>query len=92
MPYIVNADIESLIREIHGYANNLGKSSATKTGEHIPYGYSMPTVWEFDHIENKHALYCGKDCMKNFCIFLIEPTKNIIGFEKKKCYRYQKRN
>ena len=27
----------------------------------------MATIWAFDHIENKHTLYRGKDCMKNFC-------------------------
>ena len=31
--------------------------STTKIGEHIPCGYSMSTIWAFDHIENKHTLY-----------------------------------
>ena len=42
------------------------------------------TVWAFDSIENKHALCCGKDCMKRFCTSLTEHGKNIIDFEKKK--------
>ena len=63
--------------------NNPENSSTTKTGKHIPCGYSMSTIWAFDHIENKHTLYCGKDCMKKFCTFR-EHAKNIIGFEKKK--------
>ena len=25
----------------------------------------MPTIWEFDHTENKHSLYCGQGCMKS---------------------------
>ena len=44
----------------------------------------MSAIWAFDHIENKHTLYCGKDCMKKFCESLREHAKNIIDFEKKK--------
>ena len=50
----------------------------------IPYEYSMSTIWGLDHTENKHTLYCGKDCMKKFCDSLKEHAKNIILFEKKK--------
>ena len=56
MPYIIYADIESLIRKINGCANNPENSSTTKIGEHIPCGYSMSTIWAFDHIENKYTL------------------------------------
>ena len=59
IPYIIYAGIESLIRKIDECANNPEKSPTMKIGEHIPCGYSMSTIWGFDHIENKH-----KDCMK----------------------------
>ena len=36
MPYIVYADIETLIKKIDGRANNQEKSSTAKIGEHIP--------------------------------------------------------
>ena len=36
----------------------------------------MSTIWGFDHIEKKHTLYCGKDCMKKFCTSLREHTEN----------------
>ena len=39
---------------------------------------------QFDHIEKKHTLYRGKDCIKKFCEFLREHAKNTIDFEKKK--------
>ena len=42
----------------------------------------MSTIWGFDHIENKHTLYCGKDCMEKFCDSLKENAKNIIDFLK----------
>ena len=44
----------------------------------------MSTIWGFDHIEDKHTLYRGKDCMKKFCTSLREQAKKIINFEKKK--------
>ena len=39
----------------------------------------MSTIWTFDNIENKHALYCGENCMKKLCT-LREHTKDIIDF------------
>ena len=36
-----------------------------------------------NYIEDKHMLYCRKDCMKEFCESLREHTKSIIDFEKK---------
>ena len=83
MPSIIYADIESLIKKINGCANNPENSSTTKIGEHIHCGYSMSTIWAFDHIENKHTLHCGKECMKKFCTSLREHAKNIIDFQKK---------
>ena len=87
MQYIIYADIESLIKKnkkIERCANNPENSSTTKIEEHISCRYSMSTIWAFDHIENKHTSYHGKDCMKKFCPSLREHTKYIIDFEKKK--------
>ena len=84
MPYIIYADIESLIRKIDGCANNPEKSSKTKIGQHIPCLYSKSTICGFDHIEGKHTLYRGKDCMKKFCTSLREHSKDIIDFGRKK--------
>ena len=67
MPHIIYADLESLIRKIDGCENNPKYSSRTKIGQHIPCGYSMSTIWGFDHTENKHTLYYGNDCRKKFC-------------------------
>ena len=41
MPYIIYSEIESLIRNIDGCANNPEKSSSVKTGEHVPCENSM---------------------------------------------------
>ena len=44
IPYIVYADIESLIRKIDACSNNPEKSSTTKIGEHISCEYSITTI------------------------------------------------
>ena len=72
-----------------GYASNPENSSKIKIGKPIPCGYSTSTTWAFNHIESKHTLYRGKDCMKMFRTSLRGHAKNITDFEKKKkkCYR-----
>ena len=84
MPYIIYADIESLIKKIDGCPNNPESSLTTKIGEHVPCGYSISTIWGFYHIEEKHTLYRGKDCMEKFCTSFREHAKNTIDFENRK--------
>ena len=84
IPCTIFTDIESLIRKIDGCVNNPENSLRTKLGEHIPSGYSMSTISSLDHLENKHILYRGNDCVKKFCTSLREHAKNVIDFEKKK--------
>ena len=67
MPYIICANIESLIKKVDGCANNPEIYSTTKAGKHIPCGYLMSRIRAFDHRENKLTLKSGKDCMKKFC-------------------------
>ena len=43
----------------------------------------MSTIWTFDDIENKHNLYRGEGCMKNFCTSSREHVTYLIDFEKK---------
>ena len=47
----------------------------------------MSTIWEFDHIEDKHTLYPEKDSTKKFWVSLKEHAKSIIDFEDV-CYTY----
>ena len=84
MPYIIYADIGFLIfKKIDRCANNPENSLTTKLGEHIRCGYSMSKILAFDHLENKHNLFRGKDCLKKFCTSLRKQAKDIIDFEKK---------
>ena len=78
-PYIIYVELQSLIQKIDGCKN----SSATKISEHILCGYSMSAIWGFDHIENKHISYHGKDCMRKFYNSLREHLKKLILKRKK---------
>ena len=60
MSCIIYADIESLIKKIDKYANNL-EESLPKIGDHAPCGYPFLTIWAFDTIANKHSLYCEEN-------------------------------
>ena len=71
-----------MIKKVDGCKNNAAKSSLTKLGE-IPCGYSIPTIWTIDGIENRHDEYRGKDCLKKFCESSTEHAVKIINFEKK---------
>ena len=44
----------------------------------------MSTIWSCHHIEKKHTLYRGKNCIKRFREPLRESAKNINDVEKKK--------
>ena len=52
--------------------------STTKVSEPIPSGFSISTISSFKDIENKHDVYKGKDCMKNFCESLREDAMKIM--------------
>ena len=81
--FVMYADLEFLIKKIDGCKNNPEKLFTTKVSEHIPSGFSMPTISSFKNIENKHDVYTGKDAMEKFCEFLREDTMKIINFKKK---------
>ena len=71
---VIQGDIEYLI-EKDAYANNAKTSSTTNVGEHFPCRFSMSIIWAFNNLGNKHTLYRGSDCMKNFCETLREHWK-----------------
>ena len=80
-PFIIYADLECIIEKVDGCKNNPENSSAAKLSEHIPSGFSMSIISSFRSIENKHDVYRGKHCMKNFCESLREHTMKIINFK-----------
>ena len=81
-PFIIYADLECITEKIDVCKNNPENSFTTKVSKHIPSDFSMSTISSFRSIENKHDVFCCKDCMKKFCEFLREHA--MINFKKKK--------
>ena len=62
-PYIIFADLQSLLEKMSTCHNNPVKSSII---QHTSSGYSVFQCW-FDPTKSKYNYYRGKDCMKKFC-------------------------
>ena len=85
MPYIIYADMDSLI--LKNVCANIPKNlSTTKISEHIPCGYSMSKIRAFNQIENKHTLYCRKDCLKKLKFNV--PNESPVVFHNGSRYNY----
>ena len=82
-PFIIYADIDSLLGKMSTCHNNPEKSSTTKINKHTASGYSLFTHCSFDKTKNRLDYYRGEDCMKNFCLDLKGHVTKIINYEKK---------
>ena len=80
-PFVIYADLESLLEKMNTCHNNHKKSSTTKRHKHTSSGYSLFTHCSFDATKNKLDYYRGKNCMKNFCLDLREHVTEIISYE-----------
>ena len=69
-PFIMFADLESLLEKMNICYDSPEKSSTTKINKHTPSGYSLFTHSSFDKTKNKLDYYRGEDCMKKFCLDL----------------------
>ena len=81
-PFVIYANLESLLEEMNTCHNNPEKSTA-KINKHTPSGYSLFTHCPFDTTKNKFDYYRSKNCMKIFCLDLREHATKIINYEKK---------
>ena len=70
VPFIIYADLESLLEKMNTCHNNPEKSSTTKINKQTLSGYKLD-------------YYKGKNCMKNFCLNLREHATKTINYEKK---------
>ena len=82
VPFIIYADLESLLEKMNTCHNNAEKLSTTKINKHTLSNYSLFTHCSFDTTKNKLDYYRGKNCMKNFCLDLREHATKIINYEK----------
>ena len=84
VPFIIYADLESLLEKMDTCYNNPKKSSTTKINKHTASGYSLFTQCSFDTTKIKFDYYRGKNCMKSFGLDLREREHaiKIINYEK----------
>ena len=66
VPFIIYADLESLLEKMNTCHNNPEKSSTTKINKYTPSGYSLFTYCSFDTTKNKLDCYRDKNCIKTF--------------------------
>ena len=83
VPFIIYADLESLLQKTNACQNNPDKSYTEKRVEHIPSRYSLFTCCSFDKSKNEQKYYRGEDCMIMFCRDLKKQSMKIINYEKK---------
>ena len=83
VPFIIYADLESLLEKMSTCHNNPEKSSTTKINKHTPSGYSLFTHCSFDLTESLTLIEL-KRYMERFCKDLKEHATKIINYEKKK--------
>ena len=67
VPFIIYADMESLLEKITTCYNNPAKSSTTKINNHTASSYSLFTHCSFETAKNKLSHYRGKNCVKIVC-------------------------
>ena len=78
-PFIINTDLECLLKEMSNCYNNPEKPSITKENEHEASGYSLFTHCSFDSRKNRLHYYRDKYRMEH----LKEHATKIINYEKK---------
>ena len=80
-PFVIFADLESILEKINGCENDPEKSLAIKVNKHIASAYFLFSHCLFDKTKDKLDYYRGKNCMKNFSLDLRDQAEKIINCE-----------
>ena len=91
VPFIIYADLESLLEKMNTCHNNPKKPSTTKINKHTHSAHSLFTHCSFDTTKSRLDYYRGEKCMKSFCLYLKEYATKIINYEKKRNDAIKKR-
>ena len=81
VPFIIYADLESLLKKEPSCQNNPKNSYTQRKAKHKPSGYSLSLICSFDETKNRRKFYRRKDCIENFCIDLKELATEIINYK-----------
>ena len=83
-PFVIYADLESILEKMIGCGNDPEKSSTVKVNKHTGSGYSLFSHILFDKTKNKLDYYRTRNCMKNFSLDLREHAEKIINYKQAK--------
>ena len=83
-PFIIYADLQSLLEKISTCHYNANESSTIKINNHTPSGYSLFTHCSFDNTKNRLSYYRGQGNMEMFCKGLKEHATKPMNCGKKK--------
>ena len=84
VPFVIYADLESLLEKMNTCCNNPKRSSTTKINKHTASGYLLFANCSYNTTKNKLDYYRGKNCMKNVFVDLKEHATEIINYQKKR--------
>ena len=90
-PFVIYADLESILEKISGCGNDPEKLSTIKANKRIASGYSLFSHCLFDKTKNKTDYYRGKSCMKNFFLDLREHAEKKLIMNKQKLLLLQRK-
>ena len=77
VPFIIYADLESLLKKEPSCQNNPKNSYTQRKAKHKPSGYSLSLICSFDETKNRRKFYKVKD----FCRDLKELATEIIHYK-----------
>ena len=68
VPFIMYADFESILEQIHGLENNPRISSMSGINNHVPSGWCVHSEFAYGKVENPLKLYCEMIASRSFVI------------------------
>ena len=81
VPFTIYANLQCLLIKEQSCQNNPKESYTERKAKHERYGYALSLICSFDKTKNKHSVYRGRDCIKEFCKDLKELETKITNCE-----------
>ena len=77
VPFVIYADIKSILVPVSGALNNPEMSSARGINVHQPSGWCMYSKFVYGKVTNPLKQHRGIDCLSKFCETVIAEEKRL---------------
>ena len=77
VPFMMYADLESILEPIQGASNNPNISSTRGVNIHTPSGWCIYSHFSYGNLTNPLTQYRGLDCVNEFCKHIISEAKRL---------------